>query len=162
MAEERVLARTESFAHQPAALHQERSRATGGIADFVAFPRVHQARHQARDLGGRVELTGLLAAGGGKVLDQELVGVADDVELADAAGAQVEFGLREVLQQVAQDVVLLLLVPELVGVEADVLKHIAQLADVGVFDRMERLVDALAIAGFVAFGVQGVEACAGR
>ena len=82
-------------------------------------PQVHQARHQRGHLGRRVELARLLAAGGGEVLDQELIGVADHVELADAALAEVQFGLGKVFQQVAQDVVLLLLVAQLVGVEAD-------------------------------------------
>jgi hypothetical protein len=59
---------------------------------------------------------------------------------------------------VAQDVVLLLLIAQLVAVEADVLEDIAQLADVGLFDGVQRLVDALAVAGGVALGVQGIEA----
>ena len=143
---QRVLARAGALADQPAALHQQRAGAAGGVADLVAGLRVHQPRHQRGHLGRRVELAGLLAAGGGEVLDQELVGVADHVELADAALAQVELGLGEVFQQVAQDVVLLLLVAQLVAVEADVLEDIAQLAEVGLFDGVQRLVDALAVA----------------
>ena len=141
-----------------AALHQQRAGAAGRIADLVAFLRLHQLGDQLGNFRRRVELAGLLAAGGGKVLDQEFVGVADDVELADAAGAQVQLGLGEIFQQVAQDVVLLRLVAELVGVEADVLEHVAQLADVGFLDGVQRLVDALAVAGLVPLLVQRVEA----
>ena len=58
----------------------------------------------------------------------------------------------------AEDVILLLLVTQLVGIEADVLEHIAQLGDVGLFDRVQGLVDALAVARAVPLVVQGVEA----
>jgi hypothetical protein len=78
----------------------------------------------------------------------------DHVQLADAAFAQVQRRLGEIFEQVPKDVVLLLLVAQLVAVEADVLKHVLQLAEVGFLDGVQRLVDALAVAGGVAQRVQ--------
>ncbi|MNT63147.1 hypothetical protein D3C72_2009350 [compost metagenome] len=60
---QRILAAARARPNQVAALHQQRARAAGGITDLVAFPRVHQARHQLRDFGWRVVLARLLAAG---------------------------------------------------------------------------------------------------
>ncbi len=66
-------------------------------------------------------------------------------------GRRSSCGLGEVLQQVAQDVVLLRLVAQPVGVEADVLEHAVSpsrsLVAVAVFDGVQGLVDALAVAG---------------
>ena len=143
------------------AFHQQRSRTAGRIADAVAFFRLHQFGHQFGDFRRRVELAGLLAGARGETLDQELIRVADDVELADAAGAQVEFWLGEIFEQMSEYVVLLRLVAETIGVEGDVLEHavvaIAQLAAVAVLDRVQGLVDALAIARLEALLVQRLE-----
>jgi len=57
----------------------------------------------------------------------------------------------------AQDFVFLLVITQLVGVKADVLKHIPQLGDIGLFDSVQRLVDALAVAWLVAMFKQAVE-----
>ena len=99
---------------------------------------------------------------GGKVFDQVFVGVADHIQGADAAGLEVQLRFGEVLQQVAQDGVLLLLLAEAVGIEGDVLEHalarVLELGAIGLFDGMQRLVDTLAVARLVALLVQGVEA----
>jgi hypothetical protein len=107
LAEQGVFLRAvEALADLASALHQQRAGATGRVADLVAFLRLHQFGDQVGDLGRRVELAGLLAGAGGEVLDQELVGVADHVQLADAAGRRSSSGLAKVFQQVTQDVVL--------------------------------------------------------
>ena len=49
------------------------------------------------------------------------------------------------------------LVAELAGVEADVLEHVAQLRDVGVFDGVQGLVDALAVARLDARRMKRIE-----
>ena len=144
------------------ALQEQRARPACGIADVIALLRLHQPRHQHRDLRRGVELAGLLACRRREPRDQELVGPADDVEVADPARAQVEVRLGEVLQQVPEDVVLLLLVAELVGVEGDVLEHVAQLRAVRLFDGMQRLVDPLAVPGLVPVAMKIIEARALR
>ena len=78
--------------------------------------------------------------------------------MPDTGGAQVEGVFGEVLQQVAEDVVLLFLVPQLVGVEADVLEHIAQLFAIGLFDGVKGLVDTFPVACLVPPFVQRVKA----
>lgn len=57
----------------------------------------------------------------------------------------------------AQDVVLLLLVAQLVRVEADVLEDVLELGAIGLFDGMQRLVDTLTVASLETALVQGIE-----
>ena len=57
----------------------------------------------------------------------------------------------------AQDVVLLLFVAELVGIKADVLEYIFELGAVGLFDGMQRLVDTFAVTSLKAALVQSIE-----
>ena len=143
---------------QPAAFHQEGGRPTGRITDVIPWLRVGQTGHEVGDLGRGIELPRLLARRGREAGDQIFIGPTNDVELPDTRRAQVQRGFGEVLQQVAEDIVLLFLVAQLVGVEADVLEHVAEFVAVGLFDGMEGLVDAFAIACFMPPFVQGLEA----
>src|SRR5690606_18873240 len=83
------------------------------------------------------------------------------IQRADAAGFEVEVGFGEVFQQVTQNGVLLLFFAQFVGVERYVLEHaftgVFEFGAVGLFNGVQRLVDALAVAGFVTAFVQGIE-----
>ncbi len=59
----------------------------------------------------------------------------------------------------AQNVVLLPFIAEIVGVETDILENIPQLGAVCLFDGMQHLVDAFPIASLVTAGIQIVESC---
>ena len=58
---------------------QHAAGAAGRIVDGLALLRVEDVDHQADDAARGVELAGLLVGGVGELLDQVLVGVADDV-----------------------------------------------------------------------------------
>ena len=138
-----------------AALDQQRAGAARRVADPLARLGRHQLRQQRRDLGRGVELAGLLARARGELADQELVGVADDVPVADAGGPQVELGVGEVVQQVLQALVALFGAPQRgLGVEVDVAEDAFQLLLVGVLDGFQRHVDDFAQVGRVALGVE--------
>ncbi len=155
--EEGIAARAAAFTHQPPALHEQRGGPTGRIANVVAFLRIDDAGHEFGDLGGGVEFASLFASRGGKAGDQVFVCAADDVESADTRRAQIERRLGKVFEQVTEDIVLLLLVAQLVRVEADVLEDVLELGAVGLFDGMQRLVDTLTVASLEAALVQGIE-----
>ena len=82
----------------------------GGVAD------AHDFRHDAGDLGGRVELAFALAAFGGEVAHEVFVGVAQDIVAIGAVLGEVEGGVFEDGDQVGGAVNLLFAGPEFGGV----------------------------------------------
>src|SRR5690606_11383438 len=141
------------------ALDQERAAAAGGVGDALAWLRVDELGDELADLGGGVELARFLAGAGGEVGDEVLVGVADDVLVADAAGAQVELGVGEVLEQHLQARVSLAGLAEVgFAVEVDVAEDALQLGLVGVLDLLQGLVDELSEVGLVALLLEVVVA----
>src|SRR5690606_11155403 len=141
------------------ALDKERAAAAGGVSDALTRFRVDEPSDELADLGGCIELTRLLAGAGGEVGDEVLVGVADDVLVADATRAQVELGVGEVLQQHLQARVALAGLAEVgLAVEVDVAEHALELGFVGVLDLLQGLVDELAEVGLVALLVEVVVA----
>jgi hypothetical protein len=110
---------------------------------------------QFGDGARREELAGLLAGVRREALDQEDVGLADRV-LAHVA--QVEGGLREILEQVAQPSVPVPRLAEIgLGIEADVAENAFQLRVVRLLDRLHDLVDQLPDVIAVAPFVEAVE-----
>ncbi len=145
------------FTNLAPAFHQQRTGTTGRVADFVTFLRFQQLSDKIRHFGRRVKLTGFFARSGGKVFDQVFIGIADHIQGANARGSQVQLGFVEVFQYMTQDFIFLLVVSQLVRVEANVLKHIPQLGDIGFLNGVQRLVDALAVTRLVAVFKQAVE-----
>ncbi len=90
-----------------------------------------------------------------EVGDQILVGVADHVEVADPAWAQVESGVAEVLQQgLEPDVAFSRLTQVALAVERDVAEDALEFALVRLFNPFQSLVDDLAQVALVALGVK--------
>src|SRR5439155_27040836 len=88
-------------------LQQQRARAAGRVVGGGGRLRVvrRDADHfgdDAADFGGSVELPLALAALGGEVPHQVLVGVAEDVVVLGAVLREVEPGVREDVDQVGQ------------------------------------------------------------
>ena len=86
-------------------------------------------RHDAADLGGRVELALALAALGGEVAHQVFVGVAQDVVAFGAVLREIERLVLEDGDQVGEPVHHLLAAAELGGVVE--VRHVGQLVGVG-------------------------------
>ena len=86
-------------------------------------------RHDAADLGGRVELALALAALGGEVPHQVFVGVAEDVVAFGAVLGEVEGRVLEDGDEVGEPVHHLLAAAELGGVVE--VRHVGQLVGVG-------------------------------
>ena len=145
-------------------LQQQRTRAAGRVIDgrWRSCPGVADAddlRHDAADLGGRVELALALAALGGEVPHQVFVGVAQDVVAVSAVLREVERGVLEDGDEVGEPVHLLLAVAELGGVVE--VRHVGQL--VGSGQRPEDLlVDLVADVGLALEGHHVLEAGARR
>ena len=78
---------------------QHAARAARRVVDGLAFVRVEDVDHQPDDGARRVELARLLVGGVGELLDQVLVGLAEDVGLRRLVAQR---DAREVLDQVAQ------------------------------------------------------------
>ena len=94
------------------------------------------------NLARREELAGLLPSIGGKALDQEDVGVAQDV-FGDLG--KIEPRLGEVLQQHFQPSVTIFGLAQIgFGVEVDGTEQAAELSLVGLFDRIEHDIDQFA------------------
>ncbi len=122
-----------------ARLDQHAARAAGRVVDAHAWLRLDDLDKRAHDIGRGVELARLLAGGVGEVLDQIFVGRAEQVGELEVLVAQRD--LLEVLDEVRQRVVVERALADL-AVEVDVLEHILQRIDVGVFEGFERLVRA--------------------
>src|SRR5690606_1653220 len=88
LAVQRVVLRTDLLA----ALDEQRARTTGRVTD--PFPRlwIDQPSDELGYFGRRVDLPRFLTRTSGKATDQVFVRVADDVQVADPAGAKVELG----------------------------------------------------------------------
>ena len=140
-----------------AALHEQRGRTAGRVTNGLAGLRIQQARQQVGDLRRRVVFPGLAARIGRELADQEFIGIADDVQRPHARQRKIQLRLGKVFQQGAQQAVLLLFLAQLIGIEADVLKDVAQFAAVGIFQSRQRLIDALAVARLVTMLVEGPE-----
>ena len=100
---------------------QERSRAAGGVVgggggDGVGGRDADDLRHDAADFGRGVELALALAALTGEVPHQIFVGVAKDVIVLGAVLREIERGVFEDGDQVAELLDLLRAVTKLVGV----------------------------------------------
>ena len=121
-----------------ARLDQHAARAAGGVVDAHAGLRIDDLDQRAHHIGRGVELAGLLAGGVGEVLDQVFVGRAEQVGELEVLVAQRD--LLEVLDEVGERVVVERALADL-AVEVDVLEHVLQRIDVGVFERFERLVE---------------------
>ena len=88
-------------------LQEQRARAAGRVVGGGGCLRVlrrdpDHLGDDAADLGGRIELSLALAALGGEVPHQVLVGVAEDVVVVGAVLREVELGLLEDADQVGQ------------------------------------------------------------
>ncbi len=88
----------------------------GGVAAGLRVADAEDLRHDAADLGGRVELALALAALGGEVPHQVFVGVAQDVVAVGAVLREVERRVLEDGDQVGEPIDHLLAAAELVGV----------------------------------------------
>ena len=66
------------------AAEQHAARPAGRVVDRLALLRVEDVHHQPHHAARGVELAGLVVGGVGELLDQVLVGVADDVAGARA------------------------------------------------------------------------------
>ena len=145
------------------ALQQQRAGAAGRVADALTRLRIDELSDQQGDLLRGVELAGLLAGARRESVDQELVGIADDIALTDPRGAQIETRIGEVLQQILEEAVALPGIAEQrLGVEVDVAKDVGQLGLVGQFDLLQGDVDQLAQVGRLTLAVEVVEAALGR
>ncbi len=143
-------------AHFVGGLDEQAAGATGGVADAVARFGGGKSGDQPRDAVRGVELAGFLAGVGGEALDEVDVGVADDI-LGDAAGAHVELGLVDVLQQQFEAAIAVPGLAEVgLGVEVDVAEHAFELDPVGLLDGIQHHVDEFADIGFVAAFVEAV------
>ena len=99
LAEEREVARVAAvLADVLARLDQHAARAAGRVVDAHAWLRVDELDQHADDIGRGVELAALLAGGVGEVLDQVLVGGAEQVGELEVLVAQRD--LLEVLDEV--------------------------------------------------------------
>jgi hypothetical protein len=97
-------------------LEEQRARAAGRVVDGMVlvgpFVYLQQPRHDARDLGGCVELAFGLPGLGSEVAHQVLVGVAEQVIALGAVGGEVYPG--EDADEVGEAVLLLAPTAELV------------------------------------------------
>ena len=126
----------------PPGTFRKASAAAGGVIDAVVFPGLHQTGDELGNGARREEFAALFSRVGGELGDHVLVGIADDVRRAQLARAEIQ--CVEVLQQVAQDGVLFLHVPQIhLRIEVDRAEHIAQLAAVSVLDMGQRHIDFL-------------------
>ena len=124
-------------------LEQQRARAAGRVVGGGGRLRVlrRDADHlgdDAADLGGGVELPLALAALGGEVPHQVLVGVAEDVVVLGAVLREVELRAGEDVDQVGQSLDLGLPLTELVGV-VEVGEVAAGQPGIGVHERRDDL-----------------------
>ena len=130
-------------------LEQQRSGAAGRVVDggrglAVVGGNADHPGDDAADLGRGVELPLALAALGGEVAHQVFVGVAEDVVVVGAVLREVELGLLEDADQVAEAVDHRLAFAELVGV-VEVGEVAARELGVGVDQRLDDVgVDAVA------------------
>ena len=90
--------------HELLGVDQHAARANRGVQDLHAFLGIEEQDQQAIDLGRRVELAALLAGAVGEVLDQVLVGRAQQVGKFEAG--VVEGDGVEVLDELNQGLVL--------------------------------------------------------
>ena len=93
------------------ALDEHAARAGGGVADAHALCRREQLDDELDDHARRVELAALLAGVVGELLDEVLVGAAEEVGLGHAVVAQRDLG--EVLDEAREHGVAVLRVAEL-------------------------------------------------
>ncbi len=103
---------------------------------------IEQFHQQHGDACRGVEFTGLLAGIAGKAFDQILVGIADDVGVADLRRAQIQPWIVEVFEQMAQTIIALLGASQRgFAVEVDIAENAVQLFFIGVFDLLQGHVD---------------------
>ena len=126
-------------------LEQQRPGAAGRVVDGLVLARVRadadDLRHDARDLGRRVELALALAGLGGEVPHQVLVGVAEQVVALGPVAAEVQ--VVEDRDQLGQPVLHLLAVAELLlVVEVGQVDDLLQV--VGLGELADDLVDLVA------------------
>ena len=145
-------------------LQQQRAGAAGRVVDGGggAGLRVADAddlRHDAADLGGRVELALALAALGGEVPHQVFVGVAEDVVALGAVLREVERRVLEDGDEVGEPVHHLLAAAELGGVVE--VRQVGELVGVGQRGD-DLLVDLVADVGLALEGDHVLEAGARR
>ena len=119
---------------------QEGAGSAGGVVDGGAggsggVTDTDDLRHDARDLGGGVELALALAAFGGEVAHEVLVGVAQDVVAFGAVFGEVEGFVFEDGDEVGEAVHHVFAGAELVVVVE--VRHVGQL--VGIFERGDDL-----------------------
>ena len=115
-------------------LQQQRAGAAGGVVDGgggagLGVADADDLRHDAADLGGRVELALALAALGGEVPHQVFVGVAEDVVAVGAVLGEVERRVLEDGDEVGEPVHHLLAAAELGGVVE--VRQVGQLVGIG-------------------------------
>ena len=115
-------------------LQQQRAGAAGRVVDGgggggLRVADAEDLRHDAADLGGRVELALALAALGGEVPHQVFVGVAQDVVALGAVLGEVERRVLEDGDEVGEPVHHLLAAAELGGVVE--VRHVGQLVGIG-------------------------------
>ena len=145
LAGERQVARVAArLADVVAGLDQHAARADGGVVDAHARLGLDDLDHGAHHVGRGVELARLLARRVGEVLDQVFVGGAEQV--GELEVLVLEGDLLEVLDEVGQGVVVEGALADL-AVEVDVLEHVLQGVDVGVLERLQRLVERRADVG---------------
>ena len=138
LAEERQVAAVAArLFHLPLGLDQQAAGAAGRVVDRHAGPRRDDQRQQPRHLGRRVELAALLARAVGEILDQVLVGRAQQVGELERVGVQGD--AVEVLDELDQGGVVQGALAH-AAVEVDPLQHVLQRVGVGVLDRGQRLV----------------------
>jgi hypothetical protein len=126
------------FGHILLRLNQHAARTDGGVVDFHTLRWLDQVDQCAHHFGGRIELAALLARAVGKILDQILVGRAEQVGKLERAG--VEWDGVEVLDERHQRAVVHRLLAHAL-VEVDTLEHILQRIRVALLDGGQRLVE---------------------
>lgn len=139
LAIEREVARVAAdLADVVASLDQHTARPTGWVVDAHARLWLDHLDQRKHDVGGGVELAGLLSGRVGEELDQVFVGRAEQVRELEVLVAQRD--LLEVMDEVRQRVVVEGALADL-AVEVDVLEHVLQRVDVRVLQRFECLVE---------------------
>ena len=120
-------------------LDEHAARAAGGVVDAHVLLRVAHLHAHAHHFGRGIELTRLLAGLVGKVLQQVFVGRAQQVWELEVLVLQ--RNLVEVLDEIDEGVVVQRGLPDL-AVEVDrAFQHVLQRVGVGIFQRLQRLVE---------------------
>ena len=138
LAEKREVTRiAATFADVVAGLNQHAAGSTGGVVNRHAGLGIYDLNQAADDIGRGVELAGLFAGRIGEEFDQVFVGGTEQVGKLEVFVAQWDF--LKILDEIRENGVVERALSDF-AVEVDVLEHVLQGIDVGVFERFERLV----------------------